>query len=451
MGEVMSYEIDSSTKQRETLLNLMKEVLESLSIKNLIKDKIKYENNKLYLNNNEYAEAKNIYIFGFGKSSAAMAEQIEFVFGNNIKDGIIITKDGYEKKLKKIEVLSGSHPYPDKRTIKNSEKFLEKIKNVEENSTVIFLISGGGSALFEKPELNINLSDIETTNQILLESGLDIKNINIIRKHISSVKGGKLLKYFKNKRVKIFNFIISDVANNDLSTIASGPTNYDDSTFKNAYEIIKNNKLENKIPKKIVSFIKNNIDKTNNETLKSIEFENFEVVNFFISKVEEAVLKTYNILREKNKNVYILSSDLYGDSFEAGKFTSSMALEVKKYNRPFEKPCYLISGGETTVSIRNKYGVGGPNKEFVLGFVNGIKNEKNITQIAIDTDGTDGPCNSAGAIGDYKTYKKIKDLYNFDEIIYSNNTEKIFDRIKDLIVTGPTESNLNDLRITLIE
>lgn len=451
MGEVMSYEIDSSTNQRETLLNLMNEVLESLSIKNLIKDKIKYEKNKLFLNNDEYAEIKNVYIFGFGKSSAAMAEQIENIFGNNIKDGMIITKDGYEKKLKKMEVLSGSHPYPDKRTIKNTEKFLEKIKNVENNSTVIFLISGGGSALFEKPEFNINLSDLEITNQILLESGLDIKNINIIRKHISSVKGGKLLKLFKNKNVNLFNFIISDVANNDLSTIASGPTNYDDSTFKNAYDIIKNNKLENKIPQKVVSFIKDNVEKNNNETLKSSEFEIFNVVNFFISKVEEAVLKTYNMLKDKNKNAYILSSDLYGESIEAGKLTSSIALEVKKYNRPFEKPCYLISGGETTVSIKNKNGVGGPNKEFILGFVNGIKNTKNITQIAIDTDGTDGPCKSAGAIGDYKTYEKIKELYNFEEIISSNNTEVIFSRIKDLIVTGPTESNLNDLRITLIE
>ncbi|MGM0640674.1 MAG: glycerate kinase type-2 family protein [Thermotogota bacterium] len=444
-------EIDNSTNQRKKLLYYIQEILNSLSIDNLIKDKIKHEKNNILLEDKKYKLLDDIYVFGFGKSSASMGFEIEKIFGDKIVDGMIITKDGYERNLKKIEVIKGSHPFPDERTFKNTEKFLNKIKTITKNSTVFFLISGGGSALFEKPVMDLEIKELQKINRVLLESGLNIKKINIIRKHISSVKGGKLLKHLKDKNCQIFNFIISDVENNDLSTIASGPTYYDTSTLEEVLKIIKDLNLEENLPKKLIDFIDKNLGNGTKETLKKEEYKKFNVINFFISKVEEAVINAYNILSDKEKNVQILSSDLYGDSFQAGNFIGSIAMEIKRYNRPFKKPCILITGGETTVTIQNKEGIGGPNKEFILGFLDRIKKEKEITQIAIDTDGTDGPCPSAGAIGDYITYEKIQKYYDYEEVLKSNNTEKIFSKTKDLIVTGPRESNLNDLRITIIE
>src|SRR6056297_456863 len=252
-------EIDTSTQQRHKLLKYMNEILDSLSIEKLIKNKIRYENNYLFLENKKYKLKDNIYIIGFGKSSASMGFEIEKILKDKIDDGLIITKDGHEKELKNIEVISGSHPFPDKRTYQNSERLINKIKNIKENSSVIFLISGGGSALFEKPDLDIDINELEKINRVLLESGLDIKNINIIRKHISSVKGGKLLKLLKEKNCQLFNFIISDVENNDLSTIASGPTYYDNSTFEDSMKIVNDKNLEKKLPNKAIDFIKENI------------------------------------------------------------------------------------------------------------------------------------------------------------------------------------------------
>ncbi|SDC84052.1 glycerate kinase type-2 family protein [Geotoga petraea] len=442
--------IDKSTKQREMMIDYTEEILESISLENIMKDKIKYSEGILTLGENKFKVSDKTYVFGFGKSSAAMAEKIEKLFDIHL-EGLIITKDGYEKNLKNIEILSGAHPYPDERTFQNSDKLIEKLKMVEKNSTVIFLISGGGSALFEKAEDDISLEDLKITNKILLKSGLDIKNINVIRKHISGVKGGKLLKVLKNKNCQIFNLIISDVENNNLSTIASGPTNYDESTFYDATKIIEEKNLKNMLPKKLVDFMYKNLEIKEKETLKIEEFKKYKVKNFFISKVEEAVIRAYNILNKKGIKTHILSTDLYGDSFEAGKFTGSIALEIKKYDRPFRKPCILISGGETTVNVEDSHGIGGPNKEFVLGFVDRIKTQKGITQIAIDTDGTDGPCDSAGAIGDFKTYEKIRRNYEYNKVVNSKNTEEIFKKINDLVITGPKESNLNDLRITIIE
>jgi glycerate 2-kinase len=451
MGETMKEQIDNSTDQRKKLLKYTEKILDSLSIENLIQNKIKFFGNSLTLEDKIYEISKNIYIFGFGKSSASMAQQIEKIFGDKILDGVVITKDGYEKKLDRIKVLSGSHPYPDERTFSNTDVLINKLKNVKKNSTVIFLISGGGSSLFEITEEGISIDELKEMNKVLLDSGLDIKQINVIRKHISAVKGGKLLKIIKEKNCDIFNMIISDVENNDLSTIASGPTNYDSSTFKDAVGIIKGKNLENKIPKSIMEFLEKNIGRKDKETLKEIEFKKYNIKNFFISKVEEAVLKAYNILSQDEKNVHILSSDLYGESFEMGNFIGSIALEIKKYDRPFKKPCLLITGGESTVTIKNKKGKGGPNKEFILGFVDRVKDVEGITQIAIDTDGTDGPCDSAGAVGDYRTYNKIKEMFEYNKVLKENNTEDLFKATKDLIITGPKESNLNDLRITLIE
>jgi glycerate-2-kinase len=451
MGETMREQIDKSTDQRKKLLKYTDLILDSLSVENLIKNKIELSGNILRVEGVDYEISNEVYIFGFGKSSASMAQQFEKIFEDKILDGLVITKDGYEKNLKKIEVLTGSHPYPDERTFSNTDKLINKIKKIKDGSTIIFLISGGGSALFEKTEEKISLDELKEMNKVLLDSGLDIKKINVIRKHISAVKGGKLLKFLKEKHCKIFNMIISDVENNDLSTIASGPTNYDSTTFKDALEIIKDKKLEKILSKSIIDFIQKNIGKKEKETLKKKEFETYNVKNIFISKVEEAVLKAYNILNEKEKNVHILSSGLYGDSFEMGSLIGSIALEIKKYDRPFKKPCLLITGGESTVTIKNKKGKGGPNKEFILGFVDRIKTQKGITQIAIDTDGTDGPCDSAGAIGDFKTYEKIRRNYEYNKVVNSKNTEEIFKKINDLVITGPKESNLNDLRITIIE
>ena len=447
----MKGQIDKSTDQRKKLLKYTEIILDALSVENLIKNKVKLSENMLTVESVDYEISNEVYIFGFGKSSASMAQQFEKIFGNKIVDGLVITKDGYEKKLKRIDVLTGSHPYPDDRTFSNTDKLINKLKEIKEGSTIIFLISGGGSALFEKTEDSISLEDLKHMNKTLLDSGLDIKKINIIRKHISAVKGGKLLKILKEKQCKILNMIISDVENNDLSTIASGPTNYDSTSFKDALEIIEDKKLEKILPKSIIDFIQKNLEEKDKETLKKREFETYNIKNIFISKVEEAVLKAYNILNKNEKNVHIVSSGLYGDSFEMGALIGSIALEIKKYDRPFKKPCLLITGGESTVTIKNKKGKGGPNKEFILGFVDRVKDFEGITQVAIDTDGTDGPCDSAGAIGDYKTYKKIKEMFDYNKVLTENNTEELFKSTKDIIITGPKESNLNDLRITLIE
>jgi glycerate-2-kinase len=406
------------SKLRKEALEIINEGLTSISPSSVFKNRIAHKNNLLKINNNNFDLDKfqNIYVIGFGKASASMAKELEEILGQRIKHGIVI--DVTSKKLKRIKVRKGSHPYLSKKNIKATQEIINMVRQLNSKDLVICLISGGGSALFEKP-YNSFINTLKI-NKKLLGSGASIHEINVIRKHISQTKGGNLAKPCK---AKIISLIFSDVPGDDLDIIASGPTVFDKSTIKDSQKIIKKYKLpkiklyETPKDKKIFNHINNIILLNNKIPLEAMA-----------SKAKEIGHKTK-----------IITNILSGEASQVGKKLAELAQKMKK------NEVYLF-GGETSVTVSGK-GKGGRNTEVSLSFLKNLP--KDTLLISIGSDGIDNT-DAAGAIADQVTQEKYQDSkLNIENYLKDNNSYNFFKKTDDLIFTGPTGSNVADLVLLL--
>jgi glycerate-2-kinase len=414
--------------------------IKSVNLNSISGSLIRLENSVLSIKDSSYNpnDYKNIYVIGFGKASSYMCYELEKILKNKITDGLILTKYGHTHKNSKIKTLESAHPVPDKQSIENTSALLKFLEKTKKNDLVICLISGGGSALLTLPLPEISIKDISSVTSILLKSGTDITVMNSVRKSLSAVKGGKLLNHIHP--AKCVSLIISDVIGDDPATIASGPTVITDinKNNKTAIEILKKNfKNPDKFIKAILQnrFAFNKIIKPDNHIL----LNNRTAVN---SAYSESLKLGYNSL--------ILSTMIEGETKEIAKMHAAIAKEILYNNIPLSKPAAIISGGETTVTIKGN-GKGGRNQEFVLSFLNEIKCEKNIIAASIGTDGTDGPTDAAGAFCNYKIYSKsVKENRNIKKFIDNNDSYNFFSKTGGLVKTGPTGTNVMDLRVILI-
>ncbi len=403
---------------RKDILKIVNEGLVSISPSFVFKNKISLIKNKLkiadiFFDLNKY---KNIYVIGFGKASSAMAFQIEKILGKRIKNGLVI--DISQIKLKRIKVTKGTHPLISRKNIQSSTRIINMVKQASANDLVICLISGGGSTLFEKP-YNSFINTLKINKRLLL-SGASIHEINIIRKHISQVKGGGLAGLSK---AKIISLIFSDVVGDNLDIIASGPTSIDKSTINDAQKIIKKYKL----PK--IKFY---------ETPKNKKL--FTKVDNIILLNNQVALDTMEKASEKfGYKPKIITNKLSGEAKKVGKKLLKLSKKMKK------KEVYLF-GGETTVKVSGNC-KGGRNTELTLSFLK--KLPKDITFASVASDGIDNT-DSAGAVADEETSRTIKKLnLNADEYLKNNDSYNLFQKTNDLIFTGPTDSNVADLIIML--
>jgi glycerate 2-kinase len=391
---------------------------------------------------------KRIFLVGTGKASASMAQAIEEILGDRISKGVITTKYGHALPLKRIETIEAGHPVPDEKGLEGVKKIRGLLNNSGSEDLIIFLLSGGGSALLPLPVEGVTLEEKQRITQLLLDSGADIKEINSVRKHISQIKGGWLARWAYPSTV--VGFILSDVVGDPLDVIASGPTVPDTSTFDQALEVLKKYCLTDKIPPAIREHLRLGKEGRIEETPKPGDVI-FEKVHHVL--VGSNILALQAAEREASSHglhTLILSSSVVGETREAARFHSAIASEIVSTGNPIQKPACILSGGETTVTIKGD-GLGGRNQEFALAGALEISGIEKVVLLSGGTDGTDGPTDASGAIADQTTVTRARSM-GLDAKTYleKNDAYPFFKMLGDLVITGPTRTNVMDVHILLV-
>jgi hydroxypyruvate reductase len=431
---------------------IFRHVLDILDPGQLVKEKVSIRDSTLIVEEREYNlnNYENIYVVGGGKACAPMAKAMEGLLGDKIDNGIIVVKYDHGLSLKKIETVEASHPIPDENGERGASDILRLLSGTGEKDLIICLISGGGSALLVQPHKGITLQDIQTASAELLACGATIDEINTVRKHLSSIKGGQLAKAAYPST--LITLMLSDVVGDPMDIIASGPTVPDESTFEDAYAIIQKYTLEEKIPNIVCGFLRSGKMGEIEETPKNGNkiFDNTQ--NVIVGSNKIALDAAEKRAKDLGYNTIVLSSLVEGESRDAAKFFAAIAKEVSRTGTPVPKPACIIAGGETTVTIRGK-GKGGRNQEFALSAAMEIEGCEGVVILSAGTDGTDGPTDATGAIVDFNTCKAAREKFrlNPDEFLNKNDSYNFFKKTGEHIITGPTMTNVMDIMISLID
>jgi len=415
-----------------------------------IRKHFKLKENKLTVNDRTYnlSDFENIYVIGTGKASAAMAQAVEDVLGERLKGGAVNVKYGHALPLQKIQVNEAGHPVPDEPGFRGAQQIAGLLKKTGEKDLVLFLISGGGSALLPYPAEGLTLEDKQQVTQRLLEVGANIHEINALRKHLSQVKGGRLARLaFPSTLISL---ILSDVIGDDLDTIASGPTVPDHSTFADCLRIVKKYDLRDKIPAAVVEIFEKGAHGQVEETPKAGDPAFEHTQNLIIGSNIQAARGAQKKAEEIGYNSLILSTSIEGETREAAKVQAAVVRGILETGNPVDRPACVISGGETTVTIRGK-GLGGRNQEFVLAAAIEIDGLENVVILSGGTDGTDGPTDAAGAIADGGTINRSRESgLDADQFLQENDSYHFFKPLGDLLITGPTYTNVMDLHLVMV-
>jgi glycerate-2-kinase len=437
-------------KARKLLLGALETSLLAADPTKLVKKHVKFTRNILQIADRFYSldDFDHAYVIGAGKASGYMAEALNEVLNDKINDGLVIIPDYFKTELKtgNIELWYGTHPIPSSRNVKGTRKMLDIVKDATTRDLIICLISGGGSALMALPYEDITITQKRKVSEELLRAGATIEEINAVRKHISSIKGGRLAEMLS--RSTIISLIISDVIGDKLDAIASGPTAPDPSTFTDAMLVLKKyglwKGLDNDVRKIIMRGVDGKIPETpkpNNKVFKRVR-------NFIIGNNRLACIAAYDHLKSKGVRPVLLTTFMRGEAREVGTIVSSIVRQISR-GGVLAKPASIILGGETTVTVTGN-GVGGRNQELVLSAAGGIDNVGNTAIAAIGTDGIDGNSDAAGAIADSTTIKRAQKMKMIPaEFLARNNSNTFFRKLDDLILTGPTGTNVNDIVIII--
>jgi len=435
---------------RADALDIFQAGLHSVNSFSAVQKHFSLEKEVLTVNGITYplGEYNNIYVLGTGKATAAMAQAVEEVLLKRITSGFINVKYGHMRPLKYITVHEAGHPVPDDAGIQGSKQIVRLLKSAGERDLIIFLISGGGSALLPSPVPGLTLRDLQKTTQTLLEVGANIDEINIIRKHLSRLKGGRLAKLAYP--ATLIALILSDVVGDHLGSIASGPTAPDESTYFTCKHIIDKFAIGGKIPKQVFDFLVSGQNGKEEETLKSGDPVFQRVQNLIIGSNTQAVKEAKRRADTLGYKSLILSTSMEGEAKEVARIHASIAKEIISTKNPLPPPACVISGGETTVTIRG-HGLGGRNQEFALAAAIEIDGLDNTVILSCGTDGTDGPTDAAGAVVDGQTLNRAKqNQMDAENYLLDNDSYHFFKALDDLIFTGPTFTNVMDIRLIMV-
>jgi len=396
----------------------------------------------------DLTKTSNLFVVGAGKASATMARAIEDLVGDKISDGIVVVKYGHTDTLKKIRQIEAGHPVPDENGLRGATEILNLVRSAESNDLVLFLISGGGSALAPLPAQGLSLEDKQHTSRILLGCGATIHEINAVRKHLSLIKGGRLAE--AAYPAQIVSLIISDVVGDDLDVIASGPTVPDNSSFSDCFTIFDKYGIIDEIPLRVRNYIQAGMEGKNDESPKAAAQFFEKAHNVIIASNADAVGTAKAKAEKLGYNTLLLSTMLQGETREVAQVHGAIAREILRSGNPVPRPACILSGGETTVTLRGD-GLGGRNQEFALAVANLLPAEQPAVFMSAGTDGSDGPTDAAGAISDCNTASRAK-AAGLDPRAYleRNDAYRFFEKLGDLLKTGPTKTNVMDLHILLI-
>jgi hydroxypyruvate reductase len=430
----------------ETVIRILESTLQAVDPFTCVLKSLNRNGLVLTVNGKRYQldQFAQVFLFGAGKAALAMGEGVISLLGDRIHNGLLISKTESKKSVssKKVRIYLGDHPLPARKSIQATRALQNQISDLQSDDLVIFVLSGGASALMTLPVPEIDISELARLNRQLLESGADITEINIVRKHLDSIKGGGLAKFFSPATV--ISLIISDVMTGDLASIASGPTVGDPSTFQDAFSVLEKYDLVQKAPAVIVKYIRDGIAGKHDETIKPGDPILEKIQNYIIADNETAILAATKAAQKQNIFVKKIPYRLSGDAATAGNKLADLFLS-ELHNKKITRPFMMIIGGETTVQVHGT-GRGGRNLELALASVIKLSGLNNIALISFATDGEDGTTGAAGVIVTGETFQKAK-ILGLDPIAYlkNNDSQGFFEKAGGLIRTGSTGTNVNDL------
>ena len=387
-----------------------------------------------------------VVVVGAGKASARMVQALERVLGAYLNGGLIVVKTGHRLPTKLITVIEAGHPVPDRAGLKAAERLRDRVGELGPRDLLIVLLSGGASSLIPAPVEGVSLADKRTLTQLLLRSGATIQEINIVRKHLSTIKGGRLAEA---TRARIVTVILSDVIGDELTAIGSGPTTPDPSTYRDAIAIMKRRRIWTKAPASIRRHLQRGKRGDVSETPKPGAARFRRVQHEIIGNNETALVAAAQAAQRAGLRTVLFSTPLVGEASTAGKTFTALAKRLSEGKGIVRRPYCIVAGGETTVTVTGR-GKGGRAQEFAAAAACEIAGLHKIWVAAIGTDGTDGPTDVAGAVVSGSTLAQAKrNGVNLRRALTQHNTYPALHALTSHIVTGPTGTNVNDLYLLL--
>ncbi len=397
----------------------------------------------------DLSDSESVYVVAFGKASSSMAKAVEELLGDRITEGIVVSNSPAEQSFTKMNFQLSSHPIPDKKSVLAAQKVVSLLEKSKEKDIVIFLISGGGSSILAMPAEGLTIEDKKTVTERLMLCGVDTYGLNTVRKKLSQIKGGGLLK--KALPSQVITLILSDVVGDRLEFIASGPTVPDTTTYEDAWKVIEALDLEHKIPPRVVVHLENGRKKQLAGPVDRKQYERSGARTIVVGNNRNVLSSMEKKAREMGYNTLLLSSQISGEAREVAKVLTGIAFDIKKFGRPIKTPACVLFGGETTVNVLGR-GKGGRNTETALSFCFQIMGSSGIVGLFAGTDGIDGPTDAAGAICDGQSRLQARALgISARDHLADNNSYAFFQTLGDLIKTGSTGTNVMDIGIVLVD
>jgi glycerate 2-kinase len=437
------------TPEAMQVTSVLQAAMEAVDPVEAIRQSLRLSSEQLAVSNKVYdlREYRRVFVIGFGKASGAMAEAVGAILDERISAGVVIAKYIDAGQLKRIhpriELLQGDHPVPGEGSLQATQRLLELLDDVTEHDLVICLISGGGSALFTQPQANLTLQEIQDLTHSLLVSGAEIGEINALRKHLDQVKGGGLARLAAP--AAMITLIISDVIGSPLDVIASGPTAPDPSTYDEGLRVLRKYNLLDSVPEQILRVLRDGEAGKLPETVKEGDPILDRVHNVLIADNYRAAQAAIAHARSLGWNVILLTTYLHGEAQQAGMMLGGILRQVANSGEPCARPALIVAGGETTVTVRGA-GRGGRNQELALGAVRELAGLDGVMLVTLATDGDDGPTDAAGAVVTGETLTRGRQHGLIPDLFLENNDSyHYFHPLEDLLMTGPSGTNVNDL------
>lgn len=441
---------EKDRQAREIALDLLSTALNAADPRTAVLKFLSLVDGRLRVRSLEFnlSSFSRVFVLGAGKASGAMAEAVEQILDDSISAGIVNVLHGTKSMFntKRIRLHEAGHPIPSEDGVEGARRIYEMAAAAQKDDLIIFLISGGGSALLPLPARGIRLEDKVSTTDLLLKSGARIDEINTVRKHLSAIKGGRLAE--AAYPATMLSFIVSDVVGDPLEFIASGPTVPDSTTYRDAMEVLKRHSLWERVPPPVREVLTEGERGMREETPKSGAPCFSTIHNFVIANnrmVIESVLATAKFLRLESS---IISTSLEGEARDVGAWFGTIVEEACR--EPIAKPRVLVAGGETTVTVKGR-GVGGRNQEMCLSAIPKISGRDGICIASIGTDGLDGRTEVAGALVDGHSLERALSMgLDPGKYLQENDSYNFFRKLEDTIITGPTGTNVNDLSVIVV-
>ena len=436
----------------EAILSVQNAALAAVEPGAAVRRHLRRDGDRLIIAGESYdlAGFERILVVGGGKAATAMTSAVHAVLGDRLAGGLVVTKYGHrDSRLDTgpVQVLEAGHPVPDEAGVAGTRRMLDQVGDLSERDLVLAVISGGGSALLTSPAPGLTLADLQRTTELLLRSGATIVELNTLRKHLSAIKGGELAR--RAAPAVVISLVLSDVVGDPLDVIASGPTVPDPTTFEDAWSVLRRYDLVGRVPPPVRIRIRSGVESALPDSPKRGDPLFLKVKNLIVGSNRLAAEAAVEESRAQGWSALLLSTYVEGEARVVGQVAAALLKELVHHNRPSAQPACLVWGGETTVTVRGQ-GRGGRNQELALAAALQMEGLHNVVLVALGTDGTDGPTDAAGAVATGETVARARSR-GLDPLAHLENNDSypFFAALDDLIRTGPTGTNVNDLLLLL--